>query len=73
MKKNAQSVSIIGGSDGPASIFLVGNKQKEKNLIIRLENTLRKKRHQHRLEKAKRSIKLGAHTLDETISYMKEH
>ena len=73
MKKNAQSVSIIGGSDGPASIFLVGNKQKEKNLIIRLENTLRKKRHQHRLEKARRSIKPGTHTLDETISYMKEH
>lgn len=26
----------IGGSDGPTSIFLVGNKQKEKNLITRL-------------------------------------
>ncbi len=73
MSKVAKSVSIIGGSDGPTSIFLVGNKQKEKNLITRLENTLRMKRHQHRLEKAKRSIKPGTHTLDETICYMKEH
>lgn len=72
MSKVAKSVSIIGGSDGPTSIFLVGNKQKEKNLITRFENILRIKRHQHRLEKAKRSIKPSTHTLDETISYMKE-
>lgn len=72
MSKVAKSVSIIGGSDGPTSIFLVGNKQKEKNLITRLENTLRIKKHRRRLEKARRSIKPGAHTLDETIYYMKQ-
>lgn len=52
MSKVAKSVSIIGGSAGPTSVFLLGNKQKEKNLITRFENTLRMKRHQHRLEKS---------------------
>lgn len=72
MSKFVKSFSIIGGSDGPTSIFLVGNKQKEKNPITRLKNTLRMKRHQHRLKKAKRSIEPGTHTLDEIICYMKE-
>lgn len=39
----------------------------EKNLITRSENTLKIKRHQHRLEKAKRSIKSDTHTLDEAV------
>lgn len=73
MSKAAKSVSIIGGSDGPTSVFLVGNKYKEKNLFKRLENTVRMKRHQHRLAKARKSIRPGAHTLSETICYIKEH
>lgn len=72
MSKVAKSVSIIGGHDGPTSIFLLGNERKEKNLITRFKNALRIKKHQHRLEKAKRSIKPSTHTLDETICYMQE-
>ncbi|MEG0963475.1 MAG: hypothetical protein RR139_11365 [Lachnospiraceae bacterium] len=73
MSKVAKSVSVIEGSNGPTAIFLMDNKQMEKNLFRRMKHVFRIKRHQYRLQRAKKSIKPGIHTLYETICYMKEH
>lgn len=73
MSKVAKSISVIGGSDGPTSIFLVENKQMEKGLFQKIEKIYRIKKHQYRLSKAKKTIRPGVHTLHETICYMKEH
>lgn len=53
-------------------MFLVGKQYREKNLIKRLKQEIGIKKYQHRLEKARKSIKSGTHTLDETICYMQE-
>ncbi|MDO5575257.1 MAG: hypothetical protein Q4G60_14905 [bacterium] len=73
MSKAAGSISMIGGSDGPTSVFLVGSKYKEKNPIKRCKHALMIRKHRNRIKKARRSIEPGTHTLDETICYMKEH
>lgn len=72
MGKSVKSVSITRGSDGPTSVFFASRKYKEKNLIKKLQRTVMIRKYQHRLEKARRFIKPGTHTLDETIRYMKE-
>lgn len=65
-KKTSGNISIIGGSDGPTSVFLVGSKKK----------TL-KQRVQKRLFALKKKwvslgVKPNAHTMDEVIDYVKE-
>lgn len=72
MSKAASSVSIIGGSDGPASIFLVGKKYREKNPIKRFKQLYHIKKHQYKLNRVKKFIQPGAYTLEDTICYMEE-
>ena len=64
--KSAGSVSIIGGSDGPTSVFLVGGGKK----------TLKQKFKKHLFELRKkwyaRRIKPEAHTMAEVVAYAKE-
>lgn len=72
MSKAAKSVSIIGGSAGPTSVFLVCDKHKEKICAKGFQHMIMIRKHQHRLGKARRSIKPGTHTPGETICYMQE-
>lgn len=66
IEKSAGSVSIIGGSDGPTSIFLAGrSKRSLKQKIKRKFLALRK-------EWCALWIKPGAHSMEEVVIYAKE-
>lgn len=69
-KKCASAVSIIGGADGPTSIFIVG--KKEKNLFRRIKHALYQRKYRRKRKLAERSIVPGAHTMEETIRYAQE-
>ena len=65
-EKNASAVSIIGGADGPTSVFLAGRTGK-RPLKIRIRNILYKCK---RKQIAKKIVP-GAHSLEEVVSYAK--
>ena len=65
-EKSTSAVSIIGGADGPTSVFLAG-KTGKRPLKIRIRNFLYKCK---RKQVAKRIVP-GAHTLEEGITYAK--
>ena len=62
--KKCSSVSIIGGADGPTSVFLVG-KWKKKPLRERVRQFI----YQYRRRRAKKSICAAPHTLEELVDY----
>ena len=65
-RKRVSATTIIGGSDGPTSIFLVGNKGGKLSLRQKFEREcfeVRKKR-------VEKSIKADAHTMDEVSEYI---
>ena len=64
-KKKAAAVSIIGGADGPTSVFIAG-KAKKKSLKekIRQRHALRKR------AKAASAIKAEPHSFDELVLYL---
>lgn len=65
--KNARSVSIIGGADGPTSVFIAG-KSKKTSLKIRIKNALyRRKR-----SKVEKTITANPHTLEEVVQYLQD-
>lgn len=67
MKKKVKEVSLIGGADGPTSVFIVGKINK-----MTLRNRIRSffyKKKKHRIEK---KICVNPHTLEEVITYIKE-
>ncbi len=69
MGKSASSVSIIGGADGPTSIFIAGKGGKVK-LITRIKNYFRKMRR----NRIKKRITANPHTLGEVVEWLKrEH
>lgn len=65
MKKNSSAVSVIGGADGPTSVFLLKRNQKL---------TLRQKfeRWKNSIKRAhiEKTLKPGSHTLDEVMEYI---
>lgn len=65
-EKSASAVSIIGGADGPTSVFLAGRTGK-RPLKIRIRNILYKCK---RKQIAKKIVP-GAHSLKEVVSYAK--
>ncbi len=65
-EKSASAVSIIGGSDGPTSVFLAG-KTGKRPLKVRIKNYFYKCK---RKRIAKRIVP-GAHSLEEVIAYSK--
>lgn len=69
MSKVAKSASVIGGADGPTSIFLLGGK--EKNIFRRIKNNLRNWKYRQKRIGVIRKIRPGAHSLEDTIRYMK--
>lgn len=67
--KGACAVSVIGGNDGPTSIFLAG-KSGGQNLFSRIKNSCRKKRYRRKRAAVIKRLKAEPHTLDEVIDYM---
>lgn len=70
MKKAVSAASIIGGADGPTSIFLAG--RKEMNILQRVKSTFLNKKYKRKRARAERSIIPGAHTIEETIQYLEK-
>lgn len=66
MAKRAEAVTIIGGADGPTSVFLVGRTKKRKKLKYRIRDYFYKKK-QSRIEKM---ITANPHTLQEVAAYI---
>lgn len=73
MSKKANAVSVIGGADGPTSIFMVGNSSKEKNILKRFRIWRQQKKYRRKRDKARKSITPDAHTMEELIAYMQSH
>ena len=66
MGKGAGSVSIIGGTDGPTSIFIAGKDGKVK-FTTRIQNYFRKIKR----DRIKKRITANPHTLDEVVELLK--
>lgn len=66
MGKGTGSVSIIGGADGPTSIFIAGKGGKVK-LTTRIQNYFRKIKR----NRIKKRITANPHTLEEVVEWLK--
>ena len=66
-EKSKRSVSIIGGADGPTSVFIVG-KSGKKPLKMRIKNYIYKCKR----KKAEKKIFAGAHSIEEVVVYAKD-
>lgn len=64
------SISVIGGADGPTSVFIAG--RKEKNLLRRIRRAVYDRKYRRKRKTAERSIVPGAHTIQETLRYVEE-
>lgn len=64
--KSKSGVSIIGGADGPTSIFIAGRTQK-RPLKVRIRNIIYRFRH----KMVEKKVVAGEHTLDELVQYAK--
>jgi hypothetical protein len=68
MKENSsEAVSIIGGADGPTSVFIAG-KSGKKPLKARVKRFF----YTHKRKWVEKRIVPGAHTLQEVVAYAKE-
>ena len=65
--KKAQAVNIIGGADGPTSIFLVTNEKKQT-----IKQRLREIKYQFKKAWVEKHISQGSHTLEEVCKYIKD-
>lgn len=72
MGKSVRAVSIISGVDGPTSVFVVGRKHNDKNIFIRMKSKRLNRKYKKKKVLAEKSIVPGAHTMEETIQYMKQ-
>ena len=63
-EKNKSAISIIGGADGPTSIFVAGRTGKMP-LKVRIRNAI----YRFRSRRAERKVVAGTHTLDELVQY----
>ncbi len=67
MGKVAGSVSIIGGADGPTSIFIAGKSGKTK-LTTRMRNYF----HRIKRNRIKKRLTANSHTLEEVVEWLKQ-
>lgn len=67
--KGKNAVSIIGGSDGPTSVFIAG---KSGNIFRRMRNEVRRNIHRRKKKKILSNLKAEPHSLYEVVSYIKE-
>ena len=61
------AVSIIGGADGPTSVFIAGRSQKQP-LKLRIKQAI----YRHKREKVEKTIVADPHSLVETVQYAKK-
>ena len=61
------TIGIIGGADGPSSVYIAGKKRR-----IPLKNRIRNKIYRFKRNRAVKKITAGARTLEEVISYAVE-
>ena len=66
-EKSTGTISIIGGSDGPTSIFLVGTTKKT------LKQKMQKQFFNLRKKWCALWIRPGAHCMEDVVAYAKEH
>ena len=66
MGKGAGGVSIIGGADGPTSIFIAGKGGK-----IKLTTRIRNYFYKIKRDRIKRQITANPHTLEEVVEWLK--
>ena len=66
--KSINQVSIINGEDGPTSVFIFGEAQKQ-SLKIRIRNAI----YQSRRKRIEKRIAVNPHTLAEVVQYAKDH
>ena len=66
--KSINQVSIINGEDGPTSVFIFGEAQKQ-SLKIRIRNAI----YQSRRKRIEKRIAANPHTLAEVVQYAKDH
>ncbi len=71
--KAARSTTIIGGADGPTSVFLIGKAHGDKNIFRRIRNNFRQQLYRRRRQRIEKKIKPGAHSIAETVQYMIKH
>jgi len=64
IEKSKDAVAIIGGADGPTSVFLVG-KSGKRPLKTRIRNYI----YQYKRKKVEKKIVAGAHTIKEVVAY----
>ena len=63
-EKSKSEVSIIGGADGPTSIFIAG-KTRKRPLKVRIRNII----YRYRRKIVEKKVVADAHTLDELVQY----
>ena len=66
-EKRQRGALIIGGADGPTSIFIAGRMQK-RPLKVRIRNTVCR----FRRRMAEKKVAAGEHTLEELVQYAKK-
>lgn len=66
-RKKASSVSIIGGADGPTSIFLAGGKGSKRTLKQKIQKELFTLRKRH----IAKSLQANPHTMEQVTEYAK--
>ena len=66
-QKSKNGVSIIGGADGPTSIFIAGHSEKQP-LRIKIKNSI----YRYKRKKVEKTIVANPHSLFETVQYAKE-
>ena len=66
-QKSKNGVSIIGGADGPTSVFIAGHSKKQP-LKLRIKNSI----YRYKRKKVEKTIVANPHSLYETVQYAKE-
>ena len=62
-QKSKNGVSIIGGADGPTSIFIAGPSEKQP-LKVRIKNSI----YRYKRKKVEKTIVANPHSLSETMN-----
>lgn len=65
MGKHASAISVIGGADGPTSVFLL-----KRNRKLTLKQKLHKFKYNLKRAHVEKTLKPGGHTLDEVMTYL---
>lgn len=71
-KKSKQSMQIIGGADGPVSIFVAGKKDTPRNLVQYWCSVFWRKKQQRKRKKVLKWLKPMPHSLEEVATYITE-